>query len=141
MPDREGEQGSGAGQRQHVHRDARPGQHPGRLRRELRRPVPRVTAHHDADPPPRLPPAPSRRVPRSAPARPARCGREPSSQPATAAVAALTTARFIRFGPAATTPRSPAVPNSSRSREPVPQLAIASAAGPLRGPRPSFRAR
>ena len=39
---------------------------------------------------------------------------ESSSQPATAAVAALTTARFIRFGPAATTPRSPAVPNSSR---------------------------
>ena len=38
-----------------------------------------------------------------------------SSQPATAAVAARTTARFIRFGPAATTPRSPAVPKCSRS--------------------------
>ncbi len=36
------------------------------------------------------------------------------SQPASAAVVARTMAPFIRFGPAATAPRSPAVPNSSR---------------------------
>ena len=36
------------------------------------------------------------------------------SHRASAAVAARTTARFIRFGPAAIAPRSPAVPNSSR---------------------------
>ena len=41
-------------------------------------------------------------------------GRCSCSQPASAAVAALTTARFIRFGPAPTWPRSPAVPNSRR---------------------------
>ena len=35
-----------------------------------------------------------------------------------------TTARFIRFGPAPTAPRSPAVPNSSRPGEPVGQFRL-----------------
>ena len=48
VADGEREQGSGAGQREHVHRDARSGQHPGHLAGELHRPVPRVAAHHDA---------------------------------------------------------------------------------------------
>src|SRR5262249_27073758 len=55
------------------------------------------------------------------------------SHPASAAVAALTTARFIRFGPAPTWPRSPAVPKCRRP----PHRAgdSAGAVGPRRPPR------
>ena len=146
MPDREGEQGSGAGLRQHVHRDPRPGQHPGRLVGELRRPVPRVAADHDAD---RVLSAARDAAARPVPASPGpfpaaaavpAAAAESRSQPATAAVVALTTARFIRFGPAATTPRSPAVPNSSRPANRSRNSASACAAESPVAPRPASAA-
>ena len=62
-----------------------------------------------------------------------------ASQPATAAVAALTTARFIRFGPAATTPRSPAVPKCSRSANRSRSSATAAPASRPPAPAPAPR--
>ena len=55
-------------------------------------------------------------TPASAASGPAMPRPAPVSHRASAAVVPRTTARFIRFGPAPTAPRSPAVPNSSRRR-------------------------
>src|SRR5215472_15980894 len=54
----------------------------------------------------------------------AACGSRPRSQLASAAVVAVTVAVFIRLGPAATTPRNPAVP---KLRRPL-NLSVSSAA-------------
>ena len=125
VPDRERQQGSGAGPRQHVHRDARPRQHPRRLVRELRRPVPRVTPHHHPDPA-----APSRPDP-AAREQPARHGggRRPDH-------GAVHPVRPRRDHPAQ--PRRPEV---QPVREPVPQLPTRRTRRPASGPPPPLRRR
>ena len=126
MPDREGEQGSGIGLGQQMPATPAPAStraaSSANSADRCRASPP--TATLTLSPPLRAPPTPSLPLrgplPRGPPPSPGplreAAPAPSSSQPAPAAVAALTTARFIRFGPAAITPRSPAVPTPAARR-------------------------